>query len=467
MELTERYKLKKPGQDDHYDVQDFNDNADAIDAALGQHDEGIDNVFRVGDLRSTLRTDLGDRWLLCNGEAFDPADYPELAAVIPGGLAAMGTKAKSRTVGTPPVSGYGPGAYATDGINQLAAYGIGAAGGTNKVYWSKDNFKTYTAKTITPAYGFIRLFFANGHWIAFIGDSVATSPSPARFTHCCVQSEPFSNFSSYTDLQSSNTAILDVFHVEYINGSYYAFCATYDMAGLGGNSIGISFSVLVSDSPDFHNVGFLTAWSDAYVFGSSYNSNFGFCRTEDKFVFFAYEYYWRLVGLAWSATPTGAYQQRTISADGQSAAAWMSAPLAIDGKFVWVRTTIPSSSSTTYSLSLAYLSDIESGTMGYVSLDKSATSKYISNLVDCGDGTYAFFAHGQSYIYVGTGDILQASNWTRGSLSAAPNWEGGTGIAYAKDGGVSTSKSGGILDIPRAAVPTVSISNCYTYIKAK
>ena len=87
MERTERYKLKKPGQDDHYDVQDFNDNADAIDAALGQHDEDIDNVFRVGDLRSTLRTDLGDRWLLCNGEAFDPAEYPELAEAIPGLLA--------------------------------------------------------------------------------------------------------------------------------------------------------------------------------------------------------------------------------------------------------------------------------------------------------------------------------------------------------------------------------------------
>ena len=145
----------------------------------------------------------------------------------------------------------------------------------------------------------------------------------------------------------------------------------------------------------------------------------------------------------------------------------MSVPLAIDGKFVWVRTTIPYSSSTTYSLFLAYLSDIESGTMGYVSLGKSAKNNFTSGLVDCGDGTYAFFPDGESYIYVGTGDILQASNWTRGSLSAAPIWTGGAGIAYAKDGGVSTSKSGGILDIPRAAVPTVSIANCYTYIKAK
>ena len=294
-----------------------------------------------------------------------------------------------------------------------------------------------------------------------------SAPYPIRFSYCCVQSEPFSNFSSYTDLQSSNTAILDVFHVEYANGAYYAFCATYDVSKVGSSGFMISAGVLTSASPDFQDAAFTIILPDATSYNTSHGSTIRFCRTEDKFAFFAFNSDYKLLNAAWSATPTGAYQQRTISADGQSDAVWMSVPLAIDGKFVWVRTTIPYSSSTTYSLFLAYLSDIESGTMGYVSLGKSAKNNFTSGLVDCGDGTYAFFPDGESYIYVGTGDILQASNWTRGSLSAAPIWTGGAGIAYAKDGGVSTSKSGGILDIPRAAVPTVSIANCYTYIKAK
>lgn len=34
MEYTQNYNLKKPGQEDFYDVKDFNDNADIIDQAL-------------------------------------------------------------------------------------------------------------------------------------------------------------------------------------------------------------------------------------------------------------------------------------------------------------------------------------------------------------------------------------------------------------------------------------------------
>ena len=35
--------------------------------------------FEIGDTLSTLRTDLGDKWLLCNGEDLDTNTYPELA----------------------------------------------------------------------------------------------------------------------------------------------------------------------------------------------------------------------------------------------------------------------------------------------------------------------------------------------------------------------------------------------------
>lgn len=41
MNETEKYKLKKPEQNDFYNVEDFNHNADVIDAALTAHDESL------------------------------------------------------------------------------------------------------------------------------------------------------------------------------------------------------------------------------------------------------------------------------------------------------------------------------------------------------------------------------------------------------------------------------------------
>lgn len=38
---------------------------------------------KVGDVKITTRTDLGDDWLLCNGELSDPSQYPELLNMLP------------------------------------------------------------------------------------------------------------------------------------------------------------------------------------------------------------------------------------------------------------------------------------------------------------------------------------------------------------------------------------------------
>ena len=37
----------------------------------------------VGTIKTTVRTDLGENWLLCNGEKFSPEEYPDLYAAMP------------------------------------------------------------------------------------------------------------------------------------------------------------------------------------------------------------------------------------------------------------------------------------------------------------------------------------------------------------------------------------------------
>jgi phage-related tail fiber protein len=43
-EYTQNYNLKKPEQDDFYNVEDFNDNADIIDEKLKEIEDGIENI---------------------------------------------------------------------------------------------------------------------------------------------------------------------------------------------------------------------------------------------------------------------------------------------------------------------------------------------------------------------------------------------------------------------------------------
>lgn len=49
----------------------------------GTVDDLFQSVFAVGDIKVSTRTDLGDSWLLCNGEFFDESKYPDLPKVAP------------------------------------------------------------------------------------------------------------------------------------------------------------------------------------------------------------------------------------------------------------------------------------------------------------------------------------------------------------------------------------------------
>lgn len=44
----------------------------------GTVDDLFQSVFAVGDIKVSTRTDLGDSWLLCNGETFSASEYPDL-----------------------------------------------------------------------------------------------------------------------------------------------------------------------------------------------------------------------------------------------------------------------------------------------------------------------------------------------------------------------------------------------------
>lgn len=52
-------------------------------SAKGLKDAGFDAAFRVGDTCTTLRSDLGERWALCNGDFISGERYPDFVKLLP------------------------------------------------------------------------------------------------------------------------------------------------------------------------------------------------------------------------------------------------------------------------------------------------------------------------------------------------------------------------------------------------
>jgi hypothetical protein len=53
-----------------------------IDTLCFKYSE-VDSIDKIGTIKSTVRTDLGEKWLLCNGDVVDSVAYPDLATQLP------------------------------------------------------------------------------------------------------------------------------------------------------------------------------------------------------------------------------------------------------------------------------------------------------------------------------------------------------------------------------------------------
>lgn len=43
--------------------------------------DALNNIYQVGDIKATMRKDLSDKWLMCNGDVINKTDYPDLAGI--------------------------------------------------------------------------------------------------------------------------------------------------------------------------------------------------------------------------------------------------------------------------------------------------------------------------------------------------------------------------------------------------
>lgn len=109
---------------------------------------------KIGDTKTTIRTDLGDSWLLCNGEPLDSVEYPQLAAMLPTNV--------GETAGRL-ISGNSNFAYG----NGYWAY-IYLAQNSIVIYYTQNfntDLGTWSSKTIASDGGATCLRFLNGRFV--------------------------------------------------------------------------------------------------------------------------------------------------------------------------------------------------------------------------------------------------------------------------------------------------------------
>lgn len=168
--------------------------------------------FQVGDTLTTARTNLGDKWLLCNGQQVTQAEYPELATLFevkPLYWAKKGTvklSSKSSVDIDATVS------IASDGSASSETVGIGyktvAASGNQSVY-STTFIKNFDSGSSLGTVAWKNVEFINGNWFMYNFDEstkivYSSKDNPTSTTD-------FANFGGMNHIQS----------IVYSNSKYF------------------------------------------------------------------------------------------------------------------------------------------------------------------------------------------------------------------------------------------------------
>lgn len=146
----------------------------------------IDSVFVVGDTLTTVRTNLGDKWLLCNGGTVDRTEYSELSSNFP---AYPSMEFTSNTLHTN--SG-----YAIAGVHSIC-YGNGyyvaisyyGAEDESRLFYATDLNGPWTEADVTPASAIsvtdsvgqlphFKMIFADEHFIIMANNKLSYAALP-------------------------------------------------------------------------------------------------------------------------------------------------------------------------------------------------------------------------------------------------------------------------------------------------
>lgn len=163
-------------------------------------------AFQIGDTLTTARTNLGDKWLLCNGKQITQTDYPVLVGLLgakPFGWVSKGTSTTANI---------------NNIVNKTTATGDlflsksdTEVAGKYHCYYSTDLLSWQSLKTSDNKF---YIWCVNGTWIIYSPYSVV-SDKPKSASYYSGENMDFDNFTAINGITSS------IEGVAYWNGKYY------------------------------------------------------------------------------------------------------------------------------------------------------------------------------------------------------------------------------------------------------
>lgn len=161
--------------------------SDDTASALGlSGDPTVDDALKasagkVGDIKITTRTDLGNDWLLCNGAGVSSDDYPELTPMLPKEL--NNVNVETQTTGIPSSASTN-----TFTIENNKLFIITHEDSNWYIYscdigknnWVKSNTSIFSGNTTPGAFSFVS--YANGYYYASIDSRSQPTSTSASIT---------------------------------------------------------------------------------------------------------------------------------------------------------------------------------------------------------------------------------------------------------------------------------------------
>ena len=189
-------------------------------------------AFQVGDTLTTARTNLGNKWLLCNGTQITQTDYPALVGLLGAKLFNWISKGTSTTENIDYI------------VNKTTATGdLFLAKSDKKVndqyncYYSTDLLSWQSLRT--SGRGRFSIWCANGTWIIYSSDDIGSTDKAYYYSG---ENMDFANFVEINGINNNS----GMYGVAYWNGKY---CINATDASSAQNSSSIFFYTDLSQAP--------------------------------------------------------------------------------------------------------------------------------------------------------------------------------------------------------------------------